>query len=86
MFLSLERSPFIKHIAGASEKWKINVNAELKTFIFKIEGIDLLHSLIVASSLRVVTISNSSSDSRRRRAMYHHLNICIHEMLGHIKS
>lgn len=50
MSLSLERSPFIKQIAGASEKWKINVSAELKTLIFKIEGIDLLHSFIVILS------------------------------------
>lgn len=50
MSLSLERSPFIKQIAGVPEKWKINVSAELKTFIFKIEAIDHLHSFIVTLS------------------------------------
>ena len=58
MSLSLERSPFIKQIADAPEKWKINVNAELKTFIFKMEGIDLLYSFIVTISLCIITISN----------------------------
>lgn len=56
MSLSLERSPFIKQIAGAPEKWKINVSAELKTFIFKIEGIDLLHSFILILSYYILLL------------------------------
>lgn len=48
MSLSLERSPFIKQVAEAPERWKINVNAESKIFILKAEGIDHMHSFIVA--------------------------------------
>lgn len=56
--LSLERSPFIKQIAGAAETWKVNVSAELKTFILKSEGIDHLHSHCHFISLCIVTTSN----------------------------
>lgn len=58
MSLSLKRSSFIKQIAGAAEKCKVNVNAELKTFILKTEGIDHLHSHCNFISLCIVTISN----------------------------
>ena len=68
MSLSLEGSPFIKQIASAPEKWKINVSVELKTFLLKTEGIDHLHSDCNFISLHAVTIS----ESRMKTAPSHH--------------
>ena len=60
MSLLLERSPFIKQIASAPEKWKINVSVELKTFLLKTECIDHLHSYCNFISLLLLLLSRFS--------------------------
>lgn len=82
MSLSLEMFPFIKQIASAPEKWKINVNAELKTFILKTGSIDHLHSFIVTLLCYVKLIFKQQNEN----SIVPSFNICILKLLGPFKN